>query len=62
MPGGGVRVCAAHMGGFLGRNSLNKYHFFGKSSMETGGLSRNWPKIAKNGHFSAKVHHNSGYK
>ena len=36
-----VRVCAAHMGGFLGRNSLNKGPFFGRFSINMGGLSRN---------------------
>ena len=49
-----VRVCAAHMGGFLGQNSLNKGPFFGRFSITMGGLSRNWRKIAKNGPFSAK--------
>ena len=37
-----VRVCAAHMGGFLGQNSLNKGPFFGRSSINMGGISRNW--------------------
>ena len=36
-----VRVCAAHKGGFLGRNSLNKGPFFGRLSIDVGGLSRN---------------------
>ena len=45
MPGEGhnmlrVRVCAAHMGGFLGRNSLDKGPFFGRFSIDIGGLSR----------------------
>ena len=56
-----VRVCAAHMGGFLGQNSLNKGPFFGRFSIKMGGLSRNWQKIAKNGSFSTKIHHKSGY-
>ena len=42
------------MVGFLGRNSLNKGLFFGRFSINMGGLSRNWRKIAKNGPFSAK--------
>ena len=51
------------MGGFLGRNSLNKGIFhkhewviqiFGRFSINIGGLSKNWRKIAKNGPFSAK--------
>ena len=56
-----VRVCAAHMGGFLGRNSLNKGPFFGRFAINMGRLSRNSHKIAKNGPFSAKVHHKSGH-
>ena len=57
-----ARVCAAHMGGFLSQNSLNKGPFFGRSTINMGGLSRNWRKIAKNGLFSAKIHHKSGYE
>ena len=49
-----VWVCATHMGGFLGRNSLNKGLFFGRFSINMGGLSRNWRKIAKMGHFPPK--------
>ena len=56
-----VRVRAALIGGFLGRNSLSKGFFFGRFSINMGVLSRNWRKIAKNGPFSAKVHHKSGY-
>ena len=52
-----VRVCVAHMGGFLGQNSLNKGPFFRRFFINMGGLSRNWRKIAKNGSFSAKTHH-----
>ena len=40
--------------GFWAPNSLNKGPFFGKFSLNNGGLSRNWRKIAKNGWFSAK--------
>ena len=46
-----VWVCATHMGGFLGQNSLNKGPFFGRFSINKGGFSRNWQKIAKNGQF-----------
>ena len=67
-PGGGgvhnilkVRVCAAHMGGFLGPNSLNKGPFFSRFSLNMCGLSRNWRKIVNKGWFSAKIHHKSGY-
>ena len=56
-----VRVCAAHVGGFWGQDSLSKGPFFGGFFIKMGGLSRNWRKRAKNGSFSAKVHHKSGY-
>ena len=48
-------------GWVLGQNSLNKGPFFGRFFMNMGELARNWRKIAKNGSFSAKVHHKSGY-
>ena len=48
--------------GFWVQNSLNKGPFFGRFSINMGGLSRNWRKIAKNGPFSAKIHHKSGYE
>ena len=57
-----VRVCAAHMGGFLGRNSLNKGFFFGRFSINMSGLSTNWRKMAKTGPFSPEIHHKSGYE
>ena len=56
-----VRVCTAHMGGFLGRNSLDKGTLFGRFSINMGGLSKNWRNIAKNGPLSAKIHHKGGY-
>ena len=46
--------------GFWAPNSLNKGPFFGRFSINKAGLS-NWRKIAKNGWFSAKIHHKSGY-
>ena len=49
------------MGGFLGQNSLDEGPFFGRFSINMGGISRNWRKITKNGLFSAKIHHKSGY-
>ena len=36
-----VRVCAAHMGGVLGQNSLNKGPFCGRFFINMGGLSIN---------------------
>ena len=56
-----VRVCAAHMSGFLGQSSLNKGPFFGRFSINMGVLSRSWREIAKSGSFSAKIHYKSGY-
>ena len=47
--------------GFWTPNSLNKESFFVRFSLNKGGLSRNWRKIAKIGWFSAKIHHKSGY-
>ena len=49
-----VRVCAANMGGFLGRNSLNKGPFFGRFSINMDGLSRHWRNMAKKGRFPPK--------
>ena len=49
-PGGGVhnmfrvRVCAAHMGGFLGLKFSKQGSLFGRFSINMGGLSRNWRK------------------
>ena len=56
-----VRVCAAHMGGFLGQNSLNKGPLFGRFFIDMGWLSRNLRKIAKNESFSVKINNKSGY-
>ena len=35
---------------------------FGRFSINMGGLSRNWQKMAKNGPFSAEIHYISGYE
>ena len=56
-----VWVCAAHMDGFLGQNSLDKGPFFGRFSINMGGISRNLRKMAKNKSFFAKVHQKRGY-
>ena len=45
-----VRVCAAHMGGFLGPKFSKQGSFFGRFSINMGGLSRyrrKWPKIGR---------------
>ena len=49
-----VRVYAAHMGGFWAQNSLNKGLFFGRFSINIGGLSKNWRIIVKMGSFPLK--------
>ena len=56
-----VRVCAAHMGGFLGPKFSKQGSLFGRFSINKGGLSRNWRNVAKNEWFSAKIHLKSGY-
>ena len=40
--------------GFWAPYSLIKGPFFGRFTLNKGGLSRNWRKIAKNGWFPAK--------
>ena len=67
-PGGGGYITCLGYGyvppvwvGFWAPNSLNKGPFFGRFSISKGGLSRNLRKLAKNGWFSAKIHHKSGY-
>ena len=47
--------------GFWAPNSPNKGPFFGRFSLNKGGFCRNWPKMIKNGLFSAKIHHKSGH-
>ena len=47
--------------GFWAQTSLNKGPIFGRFSINMGGFCINWRKIAKNGLFSAKIHHKSGY-
>ena len=50
-----VPVCAAHIGGFLGpKFSTGKGSFFGRYSLNMGGLSINWRKIVKDVRFSIK--------
>ena len=49
-----VRVCAVHMGGFLGPKFSKQGSFFGRFSLNMGGLTRNWRNIVKNGWFRPK--------
>ena len=46
-----VRVCAAHMGGFLGPRFSKQGSLFGRFFINMGGLSRNWQKLSKMGSF-----------
>ena len=43
-----VRVCAAHIGGFLAQISLHKGHLFRQIFFEHGCVCRNWQKSVKN--------------
>ena len=56
-----ARLCTTHMDGFLGQYSLNKGPFFGRFFLDMDRFSRNWQRLVKNGHFSAKINHKSGY-
>ena len=56
-----VRVCAAHMDGFWAEIALSKGPLW-QISINMGGLSRNWRKIAKNGLFSPKFVIRGGMK
>ena len=49
-----VRVCAAHMGGFLGPKFSKQGSFFGKLSMNMSGFSGNWQNCQKMGSFPPK--------
>ena len=56
-----VWVCAAHVGGFLGPNLSKQESIFSRLSLNMGGFSKNWQNFVKNGQFSTKIHHKSGY-
>ena len=47
--------------GFWVQNYLNKDSFFGRFSLNIGGICRNWQQIVKMGSFPQKIHHKSGY-
>ena len=44
-----VLVCAAHIAGVFGSKFSKQGSLFGRFSINIGGLSRNWRKIARNG-------------
>ena len=49
-------------GRVFGPTYSKKGSFVGRFATNMGELSRNWQKIAKNGSFSTKIHHKSGYE
>ena len=55
-----VRVCAAHMGGFLGPKFSKQGSLFRQICLKHGWLFQKLAKIAKNRLFSAKIHHKEG--
>ena len=46
-----VRECATHMGGFCGPKFSEQGSLFGRFSMNTVGISRNWQKLSKMSSF-----------
>ena len=44
-----VRVCAAHISGFLGPKFSKQGFLFGRFSLNIGESARNWQNIVKNG-------------
>ena len=54
-------VCAAHKGGFLGPKFSKQGSLFRQIFHKQGWVIQKLVKIAKNGWFSAKNHHKSGY-
>ena len=57
-----VRVCAAHMDGFLGPKFSKQGSLFLQIFHKHGWVIQKLAKITKNGPFSAKSHHKSGYE
>ena len=49
-----LRVCATHMGGFLGPKFSKQGSLLGRFSINMGGFSRNWQKLSKMGSFPPK--------
>ena len=55
-----VRVCATHMGGFLGPKFSKQGSLFRQIFLKHGWVIQKLAKILKNGWFSAKIHHQVG--
>ena len=56
-----VRVCAAHMGGFLDPIFSKQGSLFRQIFHEHEWVFQKLAKIVKNGSFSTNIHHKSGY-
>ena len=56
-----VRVCAAHMGGFLGQTFSRQGSLFRQIFHKHGWVFQKLAKNSKKWVFSAKIHHKSGY-
>ena len=56
-----VRVCAAHMGGFLGPKFSKQGSLFRQIFHKQGWVIQILVKNSKDGWFSTKFHHKSGY-
>ena len=56
-----VRVCAIHMGGFLGPKFSKQGSLFRQIFLKHGWVFQKLAKNSQNGLFSAQIHHKSGY-
>ena len=56
-----VRVCVAHMGGFLGPKFSEQGYIFRQTFLKHRWVFQKLTKNVRNGQFSAKIHHKSGY-
>ena len=56
-----VRVCAAHMGRFLGPKFSKQGSLFRQIFLKHVWVIQKLAKNGKNGQFSAKINHKSGY-
>ena len=56
-----VRVCAAHMGGFLGPKFSKQWSLFRQIFLKQGWVIQELSKNSKNWVVSDKIHHKGGY-
>ena len=57
----GVRVCAAHMGGFLGPKFSKQGPFFRQIFLKHGWVTQKLATNIQKWVVAAKIHHKSGY-